>query len=294
LLLSPDFESDFDFAFDFDFALIFLTCPLPSVLRTWLGHAAPDATRMSPCRRCARKAFLDTRIFRYGCFFEPVRWQIVTFFGVGGGVVTVVVVVGVVVVVVDVEVLVDVDVDVDVEVDVVVEPVVVVVDPVVVVVDVDCRSAAGLLPATTAAVKPPIARSAHATSADPNLRMRVNPPFPRSTNRDRRGGAAVLNGLRLANALNVGFSEETQRNTRVSPSGRSAHMAQVAKVVTIIGSSPESFAKAAEAAVQEAAKTLRGITGADVVSMSAEVDGDRITQYRTTVNIAFAIERGDP
>jgi len=68
-------------------------------------------------------------------------------------------------------------------------------------------------------------------------------------------------------------------------------MTQVAKVVTIIGSSPESFAKAAEAAVQEAAKTLRGITGADVLSMSAEVDGDRITQYRTTVNIAFAIER---
>ncbi len=68
-------------------------------------------------------------------------------------------------------------------------------------------------------------------------------------------------------------------------------MAQVAKVVTIIGSSPESFAKAAEAAVQEAAKTLRGITEADVLSMSAEVEGDRITQYRTTVNIAFAIER---
>jgi dodecin len=68
-------------------------------------------------------------------------------------------------------------------------------------------------------------------------------------------------------------------------------MAQVAKVVTIIGSSPESFAKAADAAVQEAAKTLRGITGADVISMSAEVAGDRITEYRTTVNIAFAVER---
>ena len=68
-------------------------------------------------------------------------------------------------------------------------------------------------------------------------------------------------------------------------------MAQVAKVVTIIGSSPESFAKAAEAAVTEAAKTLRGITGADVISMSAEVADDRITEYRTTVNIAFAIER---
>ena len=68
-------------------------------------------------------------------------------------------------------------------------------------------------------------------------------------------------------------------------------MAQVAKVVTIIGSSTESFAKAADAAVQEAAKTLRGITGADVLSMSALVEGDRISEYRTTVNIAFAIER---
>jgi len=68
-------------------------------------------------------------------------------------------------------------------------------------------------------------------------------------------------------------------------------MADVAKVVTVIGSSPESFAKAADAAVQEAAKTLRGISGADVVSMSAVVEGDKITTYRTTVNIAFALER---
>jgi len=68
-------------------------------------------------------------------------------------------------------------------------------------------------------------------------------------------------------------------------------MAAVVKVVTIIGQSPESFAQAAAAAVEEAAKTLRGITGADVMSMSAQVEGDRITMYRTTVNIAFALER---
>jgi dodecin len=68
-------------------------------------------------------------------------------------------------------------------------------------------------------------------------------------------------------------------------------VADVAKVVTLIGNSPESFAKAADAAVQEAAKTLRGITGADVISMSAEVTDRKITTYRTTVNIAFALER---
>jgi len=68
-------------------------------------------------------------------------------------------------------------------------------------------------------------------------------------------------------------------------------MANIAKVITIIGSSPESFAKAADAAVQEAAKTVRDISGAQVVSMSAEVEGDHISVYRTTVNIAFGVER---
>jgi dodecin len=64
-----------------------------------------------------------------------------------------------------------------------------------------------------------------------------------------------------------------------------------AKVITIIGSSPESFAKAADVAVQEAAQTVRGIHGAHVVSMSATVANDTITEYRTTVDIAFEVEQ---
>ena len=73
-------------------------------------------------------------------------------------------------------------------------------------------------------------------------------------------------------------------------------MSNVAKVVTIIGSSPESFAKAADAAVQEAAKTLRGITGADVISMSAEVERttaspDIVPRRRSNIAFAAAIER---
>ncbi|MDQ3161940.1 MAG: dodecin family protein [Gaiellaceae bacterium] len=68
-------------------------------------------------------------------------------------------------------------------------------------------------------------------------------------------------------------------------------MANIAKVITVIGNSPDGFAEAAQVAVQEASQTLRGITGADVLSMSCEVEGDRITTFRTTVNIAFAIER---
>jgi dodecin len=69
-------------------------------------------------------------------------------------------------------------------------------------------------------------------------------------------------------------------------------VAEVAKVIRIIGSSPESFAKAADAAVQEAAKTVRGISGAHVVTMSAVVEGNHISEYRTTVDIAFGVETG--
>ena len=68
-------------------------------------------------------------------------------------------------------------------------------------------------------------------------------------------------------------------------------MSSIAKVITVIGSSPDGFADAAQVAVTEASQTLRGITGADVLSMSAEVADGRITEYRTTVNIAFAVER---
>jgi dodecin len=66
----------------------------------------------------------------------------------------------------------------------------------------------------------------------------------------------------------------------------------VVKVITIIGESPESFAKAADAAVRKAQQTIRNITGVDIVSMSATVDANPggIKEYRTTVNIAFVVD----
>ena len=69
------------------------------------------------------------------------------------------------------------------------------------------------------------------------------------------------------------------------------HDTSIAKVIRVIGSSPESFAKAADAAVREASKTVRDIKGAQVVTMSAVVKDDRIDEYRTTVDIAFGVER---
>ena len=67
-------------------------------------------------------------------------------------------------------------------------------------------------------------------------------------------------------------------------------MASIAKVITVIGSSPEGFAEAAQVAVTEASKTLRGVSGAQVMSMSCDVTDGKITTFKTTVNIAFAVE----
>ena len=77
------FEADFDFPFAFPFELGFDFEP------------AGQGPIVSPWRKCAGTAFWLTVIVTNGFVFEPVRWQIVTFFAV----VVVVVVVGVVVLV---------------------------------------------------------------------------------------------------------------------------------------------------------------------------------------------------
>jgi dodecin len=75
------------------------------------------------------------------------------------------------------------------------------------------------------------------------------------------------------------------------PDPQEADMAEIAKVIRVIGQSPTSFAEATKVAVQEASKTVRDIHGAHVIEMSAVVENEQITLFRTTVDIAFGVER---
>jgi flavin-binding protein dodecin len=65
----------------------------------------------------------------------------------------------------------------------------------------------------------------------------------------------------------------------------------VQKVIDIVGVSPQSFAKAADNAVAEAAKTVRGMKWARVGEMELELEGTKVKSYRVTVRIYFDIER---
>jgi flavin-binding protein dodecin len=65
----------------------------------------------------------------------------------------------------------------------------------------------------------------------------------------------------------------------------------VVKVIQLIGQSEESFAKAADAAVQEATKTIRNVKSFQVDELSGQVVDGKISTYRASVKIAFVIDR---
>ena len=65
----------------------------------------------------------------------------------------------------------------------------------------------------------------------------------------------------------------------------------VIKTIDLVGVSTESWRDAAHQALAEAAKTIRGIEGMDILETSATVDGGEIAEYHTHVRIRFRIER---
>jgi dodecin len=69
-------------------------------------------------------------------------------------------------------------------------------------------------------------------------------------------------------------------------------MTHVAKIIEIVGSSDKSWQDAAQAALNEAKKTIHGITGIEVGDMTAKVDPNtgNIAEYHTAVKIAFGVE----
>jgi flavin-binding protein dodecin len=62
------------------------------------------------------------------------------------------------------------------------------------------------------------------------------------------------------------------------------------KVIEVVGISKQSFARAAEGAVKEAAKTVRNIKWAHVDSIDLLLDGAKVLQYRATTKIYFDVE----
>jgi flavin-binding protein dodecin len=65
----------------------------------------------------------------------------------------------------------------------------------------------------------------------------------------------------------------------------------VIKTIDLVGVSAESWRDAADQALKEASKTIRGIESMDVLDTSCTVTDGTISEYLTHVRIKFRIER---
>lgn len=61
----------------------------------------------------------------------------------------------------------------------------------------------------------------------------------------------------------------------------------VYKIVELVGTSPESWEKAAQVAINQAAKTLRDLRVAEVSELDLQLEDGKVVAYRTKVKLSF-------
>ena len=64
----------------------------------------------------------------------------------------------------------------------------------------------------------------------------------------------------------------------------------VYKIVEVVGSSPDSWEKAAQVAVETASQTLRDLRVAEVEKLDLHLENGRIAAYRVKVKLSFKYE----
>ena len=64
----------------------------------------------------------------------------------------------------------------------------------------------------------------------------------------------------------------------------------VYKVIELVGSSADSWEKAAKAAVERAAESLRDLRVAEVVAQDLVIENGKVQAYRTKLKLSFKYE----
>jgi len=67
----------------------------------------------------------------------------------------------------------------------------------------------------------------------------------------------------------------------------------VYKVIELVGTSPDSWEKAAAAAVARASESLRDLRIAEVVDLDMHIKDGRVEVYRAKVKVSFKYEGGE-
>ena len=59
------------------------------------------------------------------------------------------------------------------------------------------------------------------------------------------------------------------------------------KIITLVGTSPDSWEKAAASAVETAAKSLRDLRIAEIEELDMQIENGKILNYRAKVKVSF-------
>jgi flavin-binding protein dodecin len=62
-------------------------------------------------------------------------------------------------------------------------------------------------------------------------------------------------------------------------------------VIELVGTSTESWEKAAMNAVNTASKSLRDLRVAEIVKLDLKIENGKVTAFRTRVNVSFKYEK---
>ena len=62
------------------------------------------------------------------------------------------------------------------------------------------------------------------------------------------------------------------------------------KVIEVVGTSTESWEKAAAVAVNRAAENLRELWGSEGTAQDLVIDNNKVTAYRTKISLSFKYE----
>jgi len=67
-------------------------------------------------------------------------------------------------------------------------------------------------------------------------------------------------------------------------------MTNVYKKIEVVGTSPESFAKAAQGAVEKAAQSLHGLNWFEVTEMRGRIDNGKIAEYQISLKLGLKLD----
>jgi len=65
------------------------------------------------------------------------------------------------------------------------------------------------------------------------------------------------------------------------------------KVIELVGTSSESWEKAAQSAVEAASKSLRDLRIAEVTELDMQLEDGKVKAYRAKVKVSFKYHTGD-